>query len=41
MFLCLIGCSTTYKVTDYPSIAKFHEDINSSMKDRHNKCCHS
>jgi len=31
---CLIGCSTTYTVTNYPSVAKFHEDINSSIEDR-------
>ncbi len=34
IFLFLIGCSSTYKVTDYPSKAKFHEDINSSIKIR-------
>ena len=30
----LIGCSSTYKVTDYPSIEKFHEEVNSSIKNK-------
>jgi hypothetical protein len=34
IFLFLIGCSSTYKVTDYPSKAKFHEDINSCITNR-------
>ena len=29
-----IGCSSTYRVTDYPSKAKFLEDVNSSIKNR-------
>jgi hypothetical protein len=29
-----VGCSSTYKVTDYSSKEKFREDINSSIKDR-------
>ena len=34
VFLFFIGCSTTYKITDYPSKEKFHEDINSSIENR-------
>jgi hypothetical protein len=34
IFLFFVGCSSTYRVTDYPSLAKFHEDVNYSMKDR-------
>ena len=29
-----MGCSSTYKVTDYPSKEKFYEDINSSIENR-------
>lgn len=34
ILLIAIGCSSTYRVTDYPSKEKFQEDINSSIKDR-------
>ncbi|MFZ0456135.1 MAG: hypothetical protein WAM24_20470, partial [Ignavibacteriaceae bacterium] len=34
IFLFIIGCSSTYRVTNYPSIEKFTEDVNSSMKNR-------
>ncbi len=34
VFLFFIGCSTTYKITDYPSEEKFHEDINSSIENK-------
>jgi len=29
-----MGCSSTYKVTDYPSKEKFYEDINNSIGNR-------
>ena len=34
LFLFLIGCSTTYKLTDYSSKEKFQEDINRCIKNR-------
>jgi uncharacterized protein YcfL len=34
ILLILIGCSSTYKVTYYPSKEDFYKDINSSMKNR-------
>ena len=34
LLLMAIGCSSTYKVIDYPSEEKFHEDINSSIENR-------
>lgn len=34
IFLFFIGCSTTYKVTDYPSKKNFLEDVNGAMKNR-------
>ena len=30
----LAGCSSTYRVTDYPSEAKYYDNINSSIKNR-------
>jgi hypothetical protein len=32
--LLLIGCSSTYKVTDFPSKAKFYADFNKSASDK-------
>ncbi len=34
IFLFLIGCSSTSKITDYSSKEDFYKDINSSIKDR-------
>ena len=34
IFLFLIGCSSTYKITDYPSKETFYKDINSSIRNR-------
>ncbi len=34
LFLFLIGCSSTYRVTDYLSKEKFQEDVNSSIKNQ-------
>ncbi len=34
IFLFLVGCSSTYRVTNYPSKEKFHKDVNGSMKIR-------
>ena len=34
IFLFLIGCSSTYKVTYYPSKEAFYEDVSGSMKNR-------
>ncbi len=34
IFLFLIGCSRTYRVINYPSKEKFHNDANGSMKIR-------
>ena len=32
IFLLFIGCSSTYRVTDYPSKEKYHESVNSFIK---------
>ena len=34
ILLFLIGCSSTYRVTNYHSKEAFHEDVNSSMSSR-------
>lgn len=34
IFLFIIGCSSTSKITDYPSKGSFYEDVNGSMKNR-------
>lgn len=34
IFLFLIGCSSTYKATDYSSKEKFLEDVNNSINNR-------
>ena len=33
VFLLFVSCSSTYKVTDYPSKEAFHKDFNNSAKD--------
>lgn len=33
-FMFLIGCSSTYKITDFPSKDKFYADFNNSAKDK-------
>ncbi len=34
IFLLLVGCSSTYRITDYASKEKFYEDINNSIGNR-------
>ena len=34
VFLLFIGCSTIYRVADYPSKEEYYEDINNSIKNR-------
>ena len=34
IFLLLVGCSSTYRMTDYASKEKFYEDINNSIGTR-------
>jgi len=37
LFIFLTGCSSTYKVTDFPSKEKFYEEFNNSFKEREAK----
>ena len=37
IFLLFTGCSSTYKVTDFPSKEKFYEEFNDTFKDREAK----
>lgn len=34
LFLFFIGCSTTHRITDFPSKEDFYKDINSSIKNK-------